>query len=235
MIDQWRLGTLTDYYDYNASRLLEMPKKLATLGDASRALALVTVRSQVRRLAGDLEDDLLLAVSVSMVDDLYKSAGILTDWNPPTAEYVTAVWGTFFDVMAARGYLMHYIVENTFPDHLGRPLQLYPEVFGAAGIIYVCPHHIATKLPEGAEAEPSLAGLRHLLAEGRYLAKEVATQATGQNSSLMYLEIDYDAGCLDEILSLSAAPGVVTVVRNQAPQPGSTVEVTYPHSGFREQ
>jgi hypothetical protein len=230
--EQWRLGSLTDYYDYEASCLFEMPKRLAILGNAGRALALETVRLQVNRLAGDLPDDLLQAVSVSMIEDLYKSAGVLTQWDPPTAEYVTAVWATFFELMAGRGYLMHYIVENTFADHLERPLRLFPIVFTAAGIIYVCPHHLATKLPEGAGAEPSVAGLRNLLTEGRYLAEQVATRATRQNQSLMYLEIDYDAGCLDRILSLSAAPGVVVVVRNQAPQPGSTVQVTYPPSSF---
>ena len=230
--EQWKLGSLTEYYDHDASCLLEMPKRLAILGDAHRALALETVRAQVNGLAGDLTDDLLQQVSVSMIEDLYKSASGITQWDPSTAKYVTAVWATFFDVMAARGYLMHYIVENTYADHLERPLRLYPEVFTAAGIIYVCPHHLATKLPEGAGAEASVVGLRHVLAEGRYLAKRVATEATGQKRSMMYLEIDYEAGCLDGILSLSAAPGVVTVVRNQAPEPGSTVQVTYSSSGF---
>lgn len=234
MQEQWRLGALTDYYDHEASCLVEMPRRLALLGNAGRALALETVRLQVNRLAGDLTDDLVQAVSVSMIEDLYKSGSVLPQWNPSTAQYVTAVWATFFEVMTTRGYSMHYIVENTFPDHLERPLQLYPVLFTAAGITYVCPHHLATKLPDAADAERSVAGLRHWLNEGRYLAEQVATRAARQNQSLMYLEIDYDAGCLDRILSLSAAPGVVIVVRHLAPQAGSTVQVTYPPAGFRD-
>ena len=120
---QWRFRGLLDYFDDRQSRLIELSKRLSALPDADRAVALDTVRSEVARLTNELTDEILRQVSVAVIEDLYKSGNVLTQWDSSTQQYVQAMWGTFFTVLAERGYLMHYVVENTFPEHLDRPLS----------------------------------------------------------------------------------------------------------------
>ena len=229
---QWRFPGLLDYFDDRQSRLIELSKRLSALPDADRAVALDIVRSEVARLTNELTDEILPQVSVSAIEDLYKSGSVLTQWDLSTHQYVQAMWGTFFTVFAERGYLMHYVVENTFPEHLDRPLILYPYLFGAAGFVYLCPHQLAAMLPEAAGLERTIDSLRPLVAEARYLAIKAATSPKAKNRHLIYLEIDFEPRCLDGVLKLGTRPGVIQVIRDQAPVPGSKVAIRFPKKRF---
>ena len=80
--------------------------------------------------------------------------------------------------------------------------------------------------------ERTIDSLRPLVAEARDLAIKIATSAKAKNRHLIYLEIDFEPGCLDGVLELRTRPGVIQVIRNQAPVPGSEVAIAFPKKRF---
>ena len=227
MSAQWQFPSLVDYYNFDQEVLIEQPARLAALDDEGRAVALSTVQRAVAGQAGALDDEALPMTAVSVIDDLYKAGNIAVTWGQANRDYVGAVWGTFFAVLTDRGFALRYVVENTFPEPLDRPLVFFPDLFGAAGVLYLCPHEVATRLPEAGTAEHTLGGLRFLVEEARDMACGIVEEvAVARHGHLAYLEIDFDEGCLDRILGLPRAPGTISVFRNEAALPGSNVEVS---------
>jgi hypothetical protein len=226
----WAFAHFPDYYDDQRERLVELPARLSHLGTDERAAALATVRTTVAGLVQAMSDELLQKAAISVADDLYKSAARRATWDAHAADYVGAAVGTFFAALGRRGYRMHYVVENTFPDDLQRPLQGLGMIAGAAGMIYICPHDLAARLLglDGGALGLELDTLRPAVAEGRHLALELAERCVAGGRHVLYLEIDWDEGCLDGVMQLGAQPGVISAFRNDPPVPGSTVSVRFP-------
>ena len=226
---QWKLASLVDYYDFDDEALVKRSSQLALLDEPEQSIALSCVAETITAMAAGFDDDLLPGVAVSMFDDLYKSAIWIVEWGPVQSDYVRAVWGTYFRTLTERGFTMRYVIENTFPDGpdgLERPLSLLPEMFGSSGIAYVCPHQLALSLPEAANAEHSVDGLRQFIGESRQLANALVERLVTSGTHLAYLELDWEEGCLDVVTSLRAAPGTILVFRNEEPVAGSSVEMT---------
>ncbi len=226
----WAFSQLPDYYDDQRDRLVELPARLAHLGTDDHAIALATVRATVAGLVQAMSDELLQKAAVSVADDLYKSAARRDTWDAHAADYVGAAVGTFFTALGHRGYRLHYVAENTFPDDLQRPLQALGMIAAAAGLVYICPHDLAARLLglDGGAFGLQLDALRPGVAEGRQLAFELAERCVAGGRHILYLEIDWDEGCLDGVTQLGAQPGVISVFRNDPPVPGSTVSVRFP-------
>jgi hypothetical protein len=221
--EQWRLPSLVDYYDFNQDCLSRNSIRLAALSETDQATALSVVERSVTACLTNVNDETLAKWAISLADDLYKSGNFEGPWGPPQWAYVRAVWGTFFSVLGGRGLTLRYVIENAFPDPLQRPLWLYPNLFQSAGIVYICPHALARELPEGKQVEPSLANLRPLVAEGRVIAGSLAEKCTELDKHFVYLELDFDEGCLSAVSSLTAGPGTIKMFRNTAPIAGSTI------------
>jgi hypothetical protein len=223
----WQFPSLVDYYDFNQRVLVEQPERLEALDEEGRAAALSVVQRVVADQASALDDTLLSEGAVSVIDDLYKAGCAADVWGPLHADYVRAVWGTFFSVLSDRGFTIRYVVENTFGEPLDHPLILFPDLFRSAGVTYVCPHELATRLPEGATAEHTIDGLRFLGDEARYMARQIVDKIVAtEHVHLAYLEIDFVEGCLDGIMDLRRAPGTISAFRNEAPLPGTNIQMS---------
>lgn len=223
--EQWKLPSLVDYYDFDQEALVKRSSQLALLDEAEQSIALSSVAETVAAMLAGFDDDFLPDVALSMLDDLYKSAIWIVEWGPAQADYIRDVWGTLFRTLTERGFTMRYVIDNTFPLGLERPLSLLPELFGQAGIVYVCPHQLALGLPEAANVEHSVDGLRQFIGESRHLANELVERLVTSETHVVYLELDYEEGCLDVVRSLRAAPGTILVFRNEEPVAGSSVEM----------
>src|SRR5690606_34757726 len=114
---------------------------------------------------------------VRVVDDLYRAGTTMSLWSRDIGAYVAATWGVVLKTLGRRGYRVHYVVEHLHPERIGRPLELYPDLFAAAGLVYVCPHALANELPEAIDAEVTPEGLAPFLAAGRDLAVARAREA----------------------------------------------------------
>jgi hypothetical protein len=231
-VSDWTFAGLVQYYDANTDVVPESARRLAALeaADKDRALSQIaaTVQAYTARLQADGID--IARVAVSVADDLYKTLFRAQEWSHESTAYLGAVFGTFLAAASSRGIQVRYVVENTFPDYLDRPLIFYPEMFRQAGFVYVCPHEFAWRLAEHdgllpAGQDPTVGNLASVAAEGRALAHAAARQAVTDGRHLAYFEIDWQPGSLDPIDALPAPPGAVTVFRNDVPAPGTTVEV----------
>jgi hypothetical protein len=231
-LGDWTFAGLVQYYDSNSDVVRESARRLAALEapDKDRALAHIaaTVQAHTARLRADGYD--IARVAVSVADDLYKTLAYARAWSPEATAYLRAVFGTFLAAATGWGVRVRYIVENTFPDSLDRPLIFYPNMFQQVGFVYVCPHEIAWRLAEHdglltADQAPTIDNLARVAEEGRVVAHAAARQAIAAGRHLAYFEIDWQPGSLDPINALPTPPGTVVVFRNAAPTPGTTVQV----------
>jgi hypothetical protein len=232
----WERSSLFEYYDANTDVVAESATRLRQLDASESATALATVAATVRRLTDDLTGERLGSVAVSVADDLYKTTATWQGrWAEEETNYLRSVYATFFEALTQRGLTIRYIVENTYPD-LARPLIFFPLVYRQLGLVYACPHHLAWDLAKhdvptfdgllaASGGLPSNHDLAPWLKESRHVVATLAAKAIDARRHLMYLELDYKDGALDPILTLPAAQGVITIFRNEPPNPHTRVRV----------
>lgn len=222
----WRRHSLTEYLDVDAGAPVVQAEALSILNSEDHTAALDIVGMSVADLLARLDDEALARVTVAAVDDLYRAGCTLPMWSPDVAAYVRATWAIVLGALARRGLRLQFVIDHAYPERIGRPLELYPDLFTAAGIVYICPHFIANQLPEALEAEVTIEGLAPFLAEGRRLAAEQARVAVEDGRHLAYLEIAAEPGSLDAVLALAHQPGTVAVLRDGPPGPGTEPQVS---------
>jgi len=223
---EWLLDTMSDYYDELKHALAARGGEFEALSTGDRKHASELVSQRVHEFSKLFDNDLIVKVALSMIEDLYKAGVSATVWGPGYESYVSAVWGTMFAALRDRGYTIRYIVENTWPDDELRPVQFFPSLFGLAGVTYICPSAMAAELPELKGAPVTTAGLRPGLAEGRFIAQEALKELVKQGKHFAYFETDFDPGCLDIVFALPKPPGTIEIFRNEALVPGSTVALS---------
>lgn len=202
------LPKITDYWDYDAidhwaSMLGEMDDE--TLSDSLDMLsAAVTEHTRV------LSDELLQRVSIVIADDLYKTANTIGFWSESIEAYLRATAGVFFRLLNERGFILHYVVDNSFED-MGRPLQLFPSWYSACGIQYECPQFLTAQ--DG--CSPTEARRRCT----------TALQASGGNFHYVILDTDCEDDSFTAPLEQLKQDKVITVIREEAPVPGSRITI----------
>ena len=228
----WDLS-LVDYWDQQTGSIGRNALRLGKLGEAERTAACGEIRGAVRRRMQALTDDHLLQAAVSMVDDLYKYVNDEVLLDQALLDYLEAFGRTFTEAVRERGYVIQYVVENQFSGvdflMLG-PLDLFPKVFGAAGIVYVCPQRIGLGLmrADGVAASEYAGAIAQYIAEARVVGDELVNICRADGRHFVFLEAEYEEGALDAALRGRGAPGVLSVFRNESPVPGSQVFVDVP-------
>lgn len=222
----WIFDSFADYYDADSPAVQRNIARLADLEGEAFDQATYSIGAGVFRHASSLADDVLPKAGATFADHLYRFGCNTETWDDAAEAYVRAVWGTFFTYLSERGFRIRYVVENTWPDGLERPLELFPSLYRAAGIVYLCPHVVALDLPEGQEAPRTLQGLRPMIAASRLVAATVAeaVNETGRGH-ICFLEADFDEGSLDAVRGMTPEPGTIEIFRNQPPLPGTKIEL----------
>lgn len=221
----WRLPSLHDYFAFDEDALAQQSQRLAGLGSGDRRAALLVVEETVAAQALALDDELLPQAAVSFVDDLYRSGCALAEWGQSQRSYVAAVWGTFFAVLRSRGFALRYVVMSTFPERLELPLDVFPDLFGLAGVTYACPQEVAMGLLKGVGGERTAADVRSVLDEARVVAASIASRAAGRRGHLVYLELECVEGCLALVDRLPAGPGTILAYRDESGVAAPCVQV----------
>jgi len=222
----WRFDTIGAYYDEEEHSLSVQGAKLAKLSDANRKRAADLIAQRVKSFSKLFDNDVIVQVVLSMIEDLYRAGIGATEWGPGHESYVAAVWGTMFAVVKDRGFTIRYVVENTWPQDLLRPVQFFPNLFGLTGIVYICPSEIASELPELEGAPITTEGMKTGLPLGRHIAQEAVKKVAEQGKHFAYFETDFEPGCLDSVFALSKPAGTIQIFRNEAPDLGTKVELT---------
>lgn len=213
----WRRDTLAEYLDVDAGIPVMPAEALSILRGEDHATALTSIELRIADLLAVLDDVELARAAAAAIDDLYRAGCDLTMWTPNVAAYIRATWAVVMGALGQRGLRLQFVIDHAYPERIGRPLELYPDLFTAAGMAYVCPHHFANQLPDAVEAEVSIEGLDPFILKGRRLAFEEAQVAVGAGRHLVYLEIASEPGSLDDVLGLASRPGTIAMFRDTPP------------------
>jgi len=226
-LEDWRQPNLVSYWDQRTDATARFRERLLSLRSEDRIAALEVVRKTVNDAAQSCPDKNLRKLVFVVGDDLYKSANVDGIWDEALSLYLKASAGEFFGVVQARGYRMHYIVDNAFSD-LTRPLN-FDAWFRPCGIVYICPQFLASKMMERDKVEPARfhENLPRYIDEGRYMADEAVKRCVDEQRHFLFLDADSKEGSFTAAQAASEHAGVITVLRNEAPLPGSKVDVRF--------
>jgi hypothetical protein len=222
-----RLPHLTDYWDERVQAVDRRARELSQVPPEDRERTLDDLRAavEVRTLA--LPDELLPKAAIAIADDLYKAACASDRWDVDLGQYLGTTAARFFSVLAERGLLMQYVVDNTFDD-LDRPLRLFPRWFAVSGLTYACPQQLAFQLMEADEEDPVAELLPRYITEARIVAAQLVDRCRAERQHFVYLDTDSVEESFEEPLAFRTKPGFVTVFRNDAPVAGTDVEYWIP-------
>jgi len=227
-IDDWRQPNLIPYWDERTDAIRQFRGRLAALSGDDQSIALDVVRKTVSAAVQNRSDEDLKMLVFVVGDDLYKAANADGIWDDALSRYLNASAGEFFSAVQERGYRLHYIVDNAFPD-LTRPLN-FDIWFRPCGIIYICPQQLASKMMAHDNVEPASfeENLPRYIDEGRFIADTMIKRCAEEQRHFLFLDIDSQENSFTSAQAMSDDSGVITVLRNEAPLPGSKAAVRFP-------
>lgn len=224
---------LVDFFDQRAVAINRHAHSLAQLSDVERTAACRQIQDRVRTCVGALQDRLLLKAAVCMVDDLYKYVNDTVIMDQALLDYLNASGRTFTMALHERGYVIRYVVENQFSNVgflMFGPFDVFQKVFNAAGFVYICPQQIGLELMrhDGLGASDYTNAIAQYKTELRVVANRLAIECHEGDLHYVFLDADYEEGSLDIALRGRGVAGVLHIFRNDAPVPGSSVDIDFP-------
>ena len=224
----WTFPALDHVWEYRNGAILAGGDRLDGLSGDDRERCLEALTQRVEMLVSRLDDGWLLTTAFFMVEDLFKSPFRWDRWTPGMHDYIVATATVVVLELARRGFVLHYVIDNTQGDaNLAAMLTHIPPVFGAAGLAVIGPQLVAADLLIEAEGQPpaEIAAIQRYRDEGHAIADAVVSQWHQERRSSVYLNLDLndDLPALDLGVALSQAdtPGTLVVFRDQPPVEGS--------------
>jgi hypothetical protein len=225
-MQDWMLPRITDYWDQQVEAIERLSRALEGLSDVELNTQVETIAAAVKRHAAVLSDEHLRLAALVLVEDLYKSAAQTSRIDQPLLSYLHASGGALLDAVAARGYMLHYFIDNTW-ERLDGPVIGFPMLFGAAGLFYLCPQALAARQFEKDEPREQWPALvSKYIVDARLVADDLAERCHQDRRHFVYLDID--ATEFPAAFKHVGEPGVIHVFRSEAPTPGSRCAVKMP-------
>lgn len=222
-MQSWMLRHISDYWDQRVDAIDRLSRAFAALPKGEKETAFNAIYNSVTLHADKLSTEEMCKFAVAMVDDLYKAANQMSQFDQDHLQYLKAGATAFFNSVARRGYMIHYFTNNTFSD-LRRPVFGFPIWFKAASISYVCPQEIAVRGSENPGEWQRLIGRD--IAASRSVANRTANELRDKGRSFVFLDIDAaDFAAAEQSLG---KPGVIWVFREDAPVAGTRVKMAFP-------
>ncbi|WP_207567828.1 hypothetical protein [Mycolicibacterium elephantis] len=230
----WDFPGLTLVWDWESRAIVTGADKLEALSEGDRTRSLTALSGRVRALAEGLDDGWLVATAFIMVEDLYKSYFHQFRWTPGIKDYIAATAGVFMQVLAERGFVLHYVIDNTqSEDSIGQALTYVPAIFQVAGFLVTGPQLMALELMQKADHRPrDVAAIPRYRTEGHHVANRLIARCHQERRSSVYLNLDLDDDApglsLRVALSQGGAPGTIVVFRDASPQVGTVARLAPP-------
>ena len=119
---------------------------------------------------------------------------------------------------------------------LAGPVEWFPGWFDAAGFRYICPQHLAFRAMEELGQIPIPALLPQFIGYGREIGNAVIQRCHEGRNHYCFLDADATDASLAAVVNEPTSPGVILVVRKEAPVPGSrcVVQITPPSASVRD-
>jgi hypothetical protein len=157
-----------------------------------------------------LPDELLQRVAYIMMDDLYKSANVISFWSDYVYDYLDSTASVFLKELSNRGFSIHYVVDNIFDD-MERPLTFFHTWYAACGIMYQCPQLFSKQNNVS-------------LMDARQMCQGILKTNNG-NFHYVLLDTDCEDNSFDVPVEQLNSDKVVTIIRTEAAEPGSKIMV----------
>ena len=145
VMQNWMLPLCSDYWDERVQAIDRLSRALDAVPPSQRDGQVGLIRAAIARHVEALSDVQLTRAAFVVADDLYKAADRLSYWNSALQTYLWASANPFFEAVRTRGFILSYVVDNSFED-LTRPVRFYPLWYKPTGLCYICPQHIAYSL-----------------------------------------------------------------------------------------
>ncbi len=212
----WMPPRITDFWDQQQDAINAAARDLEAMPSSERPEALSEIAASVEWHCEALPHELHRQVAVPFVEDLYRAAIDIDRWDEHLGEYLDASAGTYTRWLSANHIRLQYLINNTWDD-MSRPTDLFPRWFKAAGFVFACPQLISAMLTEASGSDGT--------AEARYLCNRIVEACHERNGHLVCLDVDSTPDSFALPLSKAGEAGVVTILRDEAPAPGTTVRV----------
>ena len=225
----WALPNITGYWDQRVRAIESLSRELKEMPQESWAAQASLIRAAVGRRIGALSDrDLMKAASV-MADDLYKAVSQITLWDDALEQYLSASSGAFLAAVSARGFVVNYVIDNSFDDLAG-PVRWFPRWFTTAELFYICPQHLAcwTMKDEGRPETAWQALMPNYIERARESADAMVARCRNEGRHFVFLATDSNEECFSAAMRTQGLPGVIRIFRRHAPIPDSKCVVTFP-------
>lgn len=226
----WFLRKITDYWDSNNDALHVNAKSLSQLSGPEYESALIYIRKAVTEHARVLSDDDLLQVAWIMVDEIYKSVSTKFILQNPLLDYLSASAETLSKIVKERGYAIQYLVDNAFAAdeiHMMGPIKVFPLVFNASGLKYICPQELAIKMMKSDAMDENIlySLMPRYIEEARDVSNMVVNRCHEEKYHYIFIDTNSQDNSFDTAISQRNQPGVIIAYRCEAPVKGSKVHV----------
>ncbi|QZT57905.1 hypothetical protein JN084_04650 [Mycolicibacterium austroafricanum] len=231
---EWDFPTLAFVWDPKSKAILAGSDRLASLTETDRSLSLAALHQRVAAFAQALDAGWLVTTAFFMVDDLYKSSFCDLRWSSGVGQYIEASAGAVLQELTRRGYVLHYVIDNTQPA--ANQLDTVAgasAVLRAAGLVVTGPQLMALELMKRDDVENrDAAAVARYRDEGHFVADKMIERCHVERRHSVYLNIDLDDDtpglALDMALSQASTPGTIVVFRSQPPHAGSVARISVP-------
>jgi hypothetical protein len=234
MSGEWQFPRITDFWEYRTKAVLSGAEHLQSLSADDRARSLTMLAEQVRGHMRRLDDSYLVAAAWVMAEDLYKSLFGGFWWSDDVADYLAATASVLIQELMQRGFVLHYVVDNTAsPADLPMMLTYVPAIYQAAGLSVVGPQLMALAVMKDKGKEHDVAAIPAYIAEGKEVADYLVTRLQQDRISYVFLNLELaeaeSAGVSFNVaLSNAQQPGTIVVFRQQPPVAGTTSQLFLP-------
>ena len=158
-----------------------------------------------------LSDEKLQQMAFVIADDLYKTASRIKIWHKGIAQYLGSTADSFFQILAQRGFFLHYVIDNSCDD-TPRLCDLFPVWFKNCGFVFECPQILASK---------NLV----TIAEARRICNSNLNENSGRFHYIL-MDIDSNEESFKAPLAQMKSDKIITIMRDEAPTPGSHIMIS---------
>ena len=145
VMQNWMLPHIYDYWDERVQATDRLSRALGAVPPSQRDGQLGLIRAAIARHVEALSDVTLREPHLSSRMIYTRRRTISPLGTTPSKLYLWASANPFFEAVRTRGYILSYVVDNSFED-LTRPVRFYPLWYKPTGLCYICPQHIAYSL-----------------------------------------------------------------------------------------
>jgi len=229
---EWFFSNIYDYWDQRKDSIYRYSSKLANLDREERSEALRVIEMAIEHHVKSASDELLVKYAFVMTDDLYRAANrTWNKFNQMLYSYLEASSGILCKLLSERGFTIHYLIDNTYKNSyqgMLKPLEIFRDWFQGSSFVYICPQEIAMEIVGslGKDKFECFSLLPSGLKEARNIANILLEECNTERRHYVFLDTDWQPGSFAASMVSDKNPKVITIIRNQAPVPGSKCYVS---------